>query len=54
MTNEKGRLWVYMVGWVTWVAGVMVLPVFAYLAPHWYSIGLLVPLLNLVFIPFIW
>lgn len=54
LTNEKGRLWVYMVGWITWVAGVAFLPLLAWLMPNWYTFGITVPLINLVFIPFIW
>lgn len=54
LTNDRGRLWVYMVGWITWVAGMVFLPSLAWLSKGWYVYGLIVPLLNLALVPFIW
>ena len=54
LTNDTGRLWIYGVGWVTWVAGVVVLSIIAWLANNWYYFGIIVPLCNILFIPFIW
>jgi len=54
LTNDDGRLWIYGVGWVTWVAGVVVLSIIAWLANNWYYFGIIVPLCNILFIPFIW
>ena len=54
LTDEHGRLWVYGIGWLTWVIGTAILPFFAWLSQEWYSYGIIVPLLNLTLIPFIW
>ena len=54
LTNEKGRLMVYLSGWVTWVAGTVILSMIAWLTHEWYLYGVIVPLLNLAIIPFIW
>ena len=54
MTNDRGRLWVYMVGWITWVAGTAFLPFLAWLCQGWYVYGLVVTLINLLLVPFIW
>ena len=53
-TNEKGKSWLYVVGWVTWVMGVVFLSFLAWLVPNWYYFGLMIPLSNLLIIPFIW
>ena len=54
LTDEKGRLWVYIWGWVTWVAGVCCIPFFAWLTGEWYAYGLIIPLFNCLLIPFYW
>ena len=54
LTDEHGRLWVYGIGWLTWVIGTAILPFFAWLSQEWYLYGMVVPLLNLTLIPFIW
>ena len=53
-TDEKGRLWVYMWGWVTWVMGVAFIPFMAWFTQEWYIYGIIVPLFNCLLIPFWW
>ena len=54
LTDEKGRLWVYMWGWITWVAGVAFIPTMAWVTGEWYLYGIIVPLINCSLIPFWW
>ena len=53
-TNERGRLWVYILGWTTWVAGQCCMALIAYLTQHWYWFLLFTTLPNLILIPFWW
>ena len=54
LTDEKGRLWVYIWGWVTWVMGMAFIPFMAWLTKEWYVYGIIIPLINCLLIPFWW
>ena len=43
-----------MVGWVTWVMGTSILPIIVWLTEEWYFYGTIVPLFNIILIPFFW
>ena len=52
--DEKGRLWLYITGWVAWVFGIAFLALLAWLCGEWFSYGLVTTLSNLLLIPFFW
>ena len=52
--DEKGRLWLYITGWVSWVFGIAFLSLLAWMCGDWFSYGLVTTLSNLLLIPFFW
>ena len=53
-TNDKGRLHLYMAGWVWWVLGIATLSVIAWLTADWFSYGIITCVINIVILPFWW
>ena len=53
-TNEKGRLHLYLSGWIFWVFGGATLALIAWLTADWFVYGMVTTLLNCLIIPFWW